>query len=243
MANITVVVTFYSRGGATEALAHAAAVGAVQARALIRLRRVEDADPASILDRLPESRESLRRMHKEYVAPREADVLAADALILASPGDVSASAPEWSTYLDLLARLQSEGRLAGKVVAVVPSGMATDSSADSVSRHPSLTARRPATTSTAPSPSAVTSSRWPRPRGKPRRRACRATSSGVWFERVACGSEQSDNLATNTARVGPGSHAEESRHARWVPDCGHRVRRDSDRCCAPGAVSAGYRPG
>jgi multimeric flavodoxin WrbA len=134
MANITVVVTFYSRGGATETLAHAAAVGAVQARALIRLRRVEDADPGSILDRLPESRESLRRMHKEYVAPREADVLAADALILASPGDVSASSPEWSTFLDLLARLQSEGKLTGKVVAVIANGAASDSFAAFVRR-------------------------------------------------------------------------------------------------------------
>ena len=134
MANITIVVTFYSRGGATETLAHAAAVGAVQARALIRLRRVEDADAGSILDRLPESRESLRRMHKEYVSPREADVLAADGLILASPGDVSASSPEWSPYLDLLARLQSEGKLADKVVAVVRNGTASESFAAFIRR-------------------------------------------------------------------------------------------------------------
>ena len=126
MANITVVVTFYSRGGATETLAHAAAVGAVQGRALIRLRRVEDVDSGSILDRLPESRESLRRMHKEYVAPREADVLAADALILGSPADVGASSPEWLPFLDLLTRLQSEGKLAGKVVAVIANGIASE---------------------------------------------------------------------------------------------------------------------
>jgi multimeric flavodoxin WrbA len=127
MANITVVVTFYSRSGETEKLAHAAAVGAVQAHALIRLRRVEDADPGSVLDRFPESRESLRRMHKEYVAPREADVLAADALIVASPGDLDTSSPEWSSYLELLTRLQSEGKLAGKVVAVVANGTASES--------------------------------------------------------------------------------------------------------------------
>jgi hypothetical protein len=134
MANITVVVTFYSRGGETEKLAHAAAVGAVQGRALIRLRRVEDVDPGSVFDRLPESRDSLRRMHKEYIAPREADVLAADALIIASPADIHASAPEWLPYLDLLTRLQAEGKLAGKVVAAIPNGAAPDSFAAFIER-------------------------------------------------------------------------------------------------------------
>src|SRR5688500_13505642 len=119
MGSMTVVVTFYSRGGATEALAHAAAVGAVQARAGIRLRRVPDADPDAVLARLPDSSESLRRMHKEYIAPREVDVLAADALIVASPADVDASSPEWSEFVGLLTRLQTEGKLAGKVMAAV----------------------------------------------------------------------------------------------------------------------------
>ena len=119
MATIIVVVTFYSRNGTTEALAHAAAVGAVQARAGIRLRRVPDGEPEAVIARLPESSESLRRMHREYVAPREADVLAADALIVASPADVDASSPEWTELMDLLTRLQAEGKLAGKVMAAV----------------------------------------------------------------------------------------------------------------------------
>ena len=134
MPNITVVVTFYSRGGATENLAHAAAVGCVQARALIRLRRMADADADAVLQRLPDSRESLRRMHKEYVAPREADMLAADALIVASPPDVDASAPEWSPYVELLERLHSEGKLAGKVVAAVPNGASSESFAALIRR-------------------------------------------------------------------------------------------------------------
>jgi hypothetical protein len=134
MANITVVVTFYSRDGSAEKLAHAAAVGCVQARALIRLRRVADADPNAVLERLPDSRESLRRMHKEYVAPREADVVAADALIVASPPDIDVSAPEWSEYVELLERLHSEGRLAGKVVAAIPNGASHESFAALIRR-------------------------------------------------------------------------------------------------------------
>src|SRR6186713_3224858 len=68
MAQTIVVVTFYSRGGTAERLATAAAVGAVQMRAGIRMRRVPDPDPAAALARFPEHREELRRMHKEYIA-------------------------------------------------------------------------------------------------------------------------------------------------------------------------------
>jgi len=117
-----VVVTFYSRGGSTERVATAAAVGAVQARAGIRMRRLPDADPAAVIERFPQHRDDLRRMHKEYVPPREADVLAADVLILASPPDVSPASEEWKSYFELLGRLQSEGKLRGKVAAVAEDG-------------------------------------------------------------------------------------------------------------------------
>jgi flavodoxin len=123
---VTVLVVFYSRGGATEKLATAAAVGAVQGRAAIRVRRVPDADPDAIRG-IGDSKESLDRMRREYVVPREADVLAADALILATPPDVDASAPEWEACLEQLARLRADGRLQGKVAAVVGSGPASES--------------------------------------------------------------------------------------------------------------------
>jgi multimeric flavodoxin WrbA len=126
MSITTVVVTFYSRGGSTESLAHAAAVGAVQARALIRLRRMPDADEAAIVERLVDCRDSLRRMHREYVAPREADVLAAHALVIGSPADLDPSSPEWAAFVDLLRQLQAEGKLAGKVAAVIATGPSSD---------------------------------------------------------------------------------------------------------------------
>lgn len=127
MAQPIVVVTFYSRGGATEKLATAAAVGAVQMRAGIRMRRLPDADPAGALERFPQHRDELRRMQKEYVPPREADIVAADVLVVASPPDVPASANEWTSFVDLLSRLRSEGKLGGKVAAVVATGPATAS--------------------------------------------------------------------------------------------------------------------
>jgi multimeric flavodoxin WrbA len=119
---IIVVVTFYSRGGTTERLATAAAVGAVQARAGIRLRRLADPDPAATIARFPAHAEALRRMQKEYVPPREVDLAAADVLVLASPADVGPASPEWAPYVEMLRRLQTEGKLQRKVGAVVDTG-------------------------------------------------------------------------------------------------------------------------
>lgn len=132
MAQTIVVVTFYSRGGTTERLATAAAVGAVQMRGGIRMRRLPDADPDATLEQFPQHRGELRRMRKEYVAPREADVLAADVLIVASPPDLSPSSPEWAAYFELLGRLGSEGKLRGKVAAAVDHGPASQAFSSAV---------------------------------------------------------------------------------------------------------------
>ena len=73
MSDINVLIVFYSRYGAADRLALAAGVGAIQARANIRLRRVADqADPQTI-ERTPAWKESLDRMNRDYVAPRSAD--------------------------------------------------------------------------------------------------------------------------------------------------------------------------
>jgi flavodoxin len=119
MPQTIVVVAFYSRSGTTERLATSAAVGAVQARAGIRMRRVPDVDAAAALERHPDAREDLLRMQKEYVAPREADILATNALIVGSPSDLDPSSGEWSPLFALLAQLHADGKLLGKVGAAV----------------------------------------------------------------------------------------------------------------------------
>jgi NAD(P)H-hydrate repair Nnr-like enzyme with NAD(P)H-hydrate dehydratase domain len=84
MPGVNVVVVFYSRYGATEQLALAAGVGAVQAHANIRLRRLKDlADPEAIA-RDPSWAENLERMNRDYIAPREIDVDWADVVLVAS---------------------------------------------------------------------------------------------------------------------------------------------------------------
>ncbi len=77
---VNVLVIFHSCSGATEKLALAAAVGAVQARANIRMRRLPDNST--------ESNETLSRMRREYVPPTPADTLWADAVIIGMNGKV-----------------------------------------------------------------------------------------------------------------------------------------------------------
>ena len=108
MAQPIVLITFYCRTGDTERLALEAAVGAVQARGFIRLRRLQDVDPSPGTD-------DLARMRKEYVPPTEKDVLGADALILVTSSLSSHTSPEWKSYIDLLNQLRDSGKLQEKV--------------------------------------------------------------------------------------------------------------------------------
>ncbi len=121
-AQTTVVVAFSSRCGATEALALAAAVGAVQGRALIRLRRLSDDGSAPAPGDSAECRDALARMRKEYVPPTEADIVGNDALVLAPPAGATIDSAEWVPFIDTLTRLGAAGKLAGKVAAVVETG-------------------------------------------------------------------------------------------------------------------------
>ena len=84
ISSINVLVIFASCSGRTEKLALAAAVGAVQARANIRIRRLPDSGE----DR-PEFREALDRMRLEYVSPAQADVVWADAVIIGAHGTIA----------------------------------------------------------------------------------------------------------------------------------------------------------
>jgi hypothetical protein len=84
---VNVVVVFYSRYGATEQLALAAGVGAVQAHANIRMRRLKDLADAEAIARDPRWVENLERMNRDYIAPREVDVAWAEVLLIASCPD------------------------------------------------------------------------------------------------------------------------------------------------------------
>lgn len=118
---VNVLVVFYSRYGETERLALAAALGAIQEEALIRLRRLADRADAGTIAADTAWATSLARMQRDYVTPRPADPVWADLIILATPlrsdGEVDGYA----------ASLPECGPMAGKVAG--PLAAANDSGA------------------------------------------------------------------------------------------------------------------
>lgn len=106
---MNVLVVFYSRRGKTERLALAAGVGAIQARANIRLRRLAPLASAEEIARDAEWSDNLERIKKDYIEPREIDAQWAEALILAAPKDCTA---EMEKYL-------ASAQLTGKIAAVL----------------------------------------------------------------------------------------------------------------------------
>jgi hypothetical protein len=84
VAPVNAVVVFYSRYGNTEQLALAAGVGAVQAHANIRMRRLKDLADSESIARDPRWTENLERMNRDYIAPRDIDVDWADLILVVS---------------------------------------------------------------------------------------------------------------------------------------------------------------
>ena len=117
MQDVNVLVVFQSRIGSngvgpTEQLALAAAVGAVQGRANIRLRRLPDS-PDEVTD-------------SEYIAPREDDALWADAIIAGMPAGPCRLSAGFERYFDSLEALRAQGKLRGKIGASFTHGFAAD---------------------------------------------------------------------------------------------------------------------
>ena len=118
MAQPAVVVAFSSRCGTTESIAHAAAIGTVNARALPRLRWLTHEGlvvPA-------ECAVTFRRLQKEYVPPTEPDILGSQALIIVASAGMTPSSHEWQPLIALLDRLADAQMLTGKVGAVIDNG-------------------------------------------------------------------------------------------------------------------------
>jgi hypothetical protein len=124
MQDINALVTFSSRTGSTENLALAAALGAVQARAFLRLRWLRETVDDQIVDGISGWRDNRARMAREYIAPREVDFLWADVLMIGMPARDAKSSPEMNTYLAGLEGLQSSGKLGGKVATAFTAGPA-----------------------------------------------------------------------------------------------------------------------
>lgn len=109
-----VLIVFYSRNGAVEALARAIAEGAVAEGAEVRLRRVRELVGPEVMALAPGWTEAAARMNAEYEAPTAEDAEWADAILLGSPTRFGGAASELRAWLETLGSLWFFGKLLGK---------------------------------------------------------------------------------------------------------------------------------
>ena len=114
MSEINVLIAFYSRLGATEALANAIADGARAEGATVTLRRVREIVSREVMAQAPGWAESADAMNAKYEAPTEADAVAADAIIFGTPTRFGNVSSELKAYIDSLGGLWFQGKLYGK---------------------------------------------------------------------------------------------------------------------------------
>ncbi len=112
--SVNVLIAFYSRNGATEALANAIAEGARSQGAEVRLRRAREVVGPEIMATAPGWKENAERMNKLYEAPTPDDAAWADAIIFGSPTRFGAVTSELKAYIDSLGGLWFQGKLVGK---------------------------------------------------------------------------------------------------------------------------------
>ena len=110
-----VLIAFYSRNGAVEALAKAIADGAVAEGAEVRLRRARDIVAPATIANVPGWADNAARMDALYEAPTEADAEWADAIVFGTPTRFGSVASELKAYIDGLGGLWFQGKLNGKV--------------------------------------------------------------------------------------------------------------------------------
>ena len=112
---VKVLVAFYSRTGTIEALSNAAAEGAREEGAEVRLRRAREFVPQEVMAQAPGWIESAERMNAAYEAPTAADAEWADAILFGTPTRFGNVTAELKAYIDSLGGLWAKGALNGKV--------------------------------------------------------------------------------------------------------------------------------
>jgi len=114
MADVKILIAFYSRGGSTEALAEAIAKGARAEGAEATLRRAREVVSREVMAHAEGWTENADRMNAEYEAPTPADAEAADGITFGCPTRFGSIASELKAYIDSLGGLWFQGKLNGK---------------------------------------------------------------------------------------------------------------------------------
>ena len=114
MADVKVLIAFYSRNGSTEALAQAIAEGAKAEGADVTLRRAREVVSHEVMAHADGWTQNADRMNAAYEAPTPADAEAADAIVFGTPTRFGSISSELKAYMDSLGGLWFQGKLNGK---------------------------------------------------------------------------------------------------------------------------------
>ena len=109
------LIAFYSRSGSVERLAQAAAEGAREQGATVRLRRAREVVDESVMARSDGWLQNARRQTALYEAPSLEDAEWADAILFGTPAYFGAIATELKAFLDQLGPQWKRGALTGKL--------------------------------------------------------------------------------------------------------------------------------
>jgi NAD(P)H dehydrogenase (quinone) len=117
MADVNVLIAFYSRTGVTEALAKAISEGAERQGAEVRLRRAREFVGPEIMAKTTGWAEAADAMNERHPAPSAVDAEWADAIVFGTPTRFGSVSSELKAYIDSLGGLWVQGKLNGKAGA------------------------------------------------------------------------------------------------------------------------------
>lgn len=113
-----VLIAFYSRNHATEALALAVAEGARASGAEVRLRRAREFVGSEVMANVPGWSDNAAAMNAKYEAPTVEDAVWADGIVFGTPTRFGSVASELKAYIDGLGGAWFQGKLNGKAGGV-----------------------------------------------------------------------------------------------------------------------------
>lgn len=120
MNDVRLAVIYYSTYGTNHQMAELAAEAAGEAGAEVRLRKVRETAPASVVDGQPAWRaQAEKTAHIPEVTP--ADMEWANAYLFSAPTRYGVSASQMRAFIDTLGPLWGEGKLANKAVTAMTS--------------------------------------------------------------------------------------------------------------------------
>lgn len=120
MSNVKLAVVYYSMGGSNYQLAKWAEEGAKELGAEVRLVKVQELAPQSVIDNNPAWKEFVEST-KDVPLVKNDDIEWADAIIFSTPTRFGVMASQMKQFLDTTGGLWAQGKTVNKVVSAMTS--------------------------------------------------------------------------------------------------------------------------